>query len=318
MHRNRLAVLVAFLALAGCKKSPPALVEVRVPEAPLRTASVAPAGAVHDAGVVALQVVPVALPVLGLAHVDKGAQDHLARARALKDEGDTLESLAEARRQLADSPEDDDALELVARAAQSLGQNALAAAAFEKLAAVRDDDAVPLVQAARMHLALNDAPGAERLASEALGRDGGNVEAYQALGRAALVQGDLRKAMDYLEQARVLAPSHGWVLNNLGFAYLRANENVEAQETLARAAELLPAAAVVQNNLGVALERLGRTEEATAAFEKSSALAPHYTRALVNQARLALLRTTDAGAAPTPEEDEEPGSDTDAAHESSP
>ena len=219
---------------------------------------------------------------------------------------------------MADSPQDDDALEMVARAAQSLGQNALAAAAFEKLASVRDDDAVPLVQAARMHLALKDAPGAERLAREALGRDGGNVEAYQALGRAALVEGDLRRAMDYLEQARVLAPSHGWVLNNLGFAYLRANENAEALETLARAAELLPAAAVVQNNLGVALERLGRTEEATAAFEKSSALAPHYARALVNRARLALLRATDAGAAPTPEEDEEADGDADATPVSSP
>jgi tetratricopeptide (TPR) repeat protein len=318
MHRNTLAVLGALLALAGCKKSPPPAAEAKAPELPLRAAPVAPVTALHDAGVVALQTAPLALPVLGLSHVDRGAQDHLARARVLKDEGDTLESLAEARRQLQDSPEDDDALEMVARAAQSLGQNALAAAAFEKLAAVREDDAVPLVQAARMHLALKDAPGAERLASEALGRDGGNVEAYQALGRAALVQGDLRRAMDYLEQARVLAPSHGWVLNNLGFAYLRANENAEALETLARAAELLPAAAVVQNNLGVALERLGRTEEASAAFEKSSALAPHYTRALVNRARLALLRTTDGGSAPTPDADEEPDNDADATAESSP
>ena len=115
------------------------------------------------------------------------------------------------------------------------------------------------------------------------------------------------RALEALEQARVLAPSHGWVLNNLGFAYLRANENADALEALSRAAELLPAAAVVQNNLGVALERLGRTEEATAAFEKSATLAPHYTRALVNRARLALLRTTDAGTGATPEA--EPDSD---------
>ncbi len=313
MHRHTLAVLGALLALGGCKKSPPVTPEAKTQEVPLRAAVPAPVTDVHDAGVVALQRPAFTLPVLGLPHVDTRPTDHLARARALKDEGDTLESLAEARRHLQDNPEDDDALELVARAAQALGQNALAAAAFEKLAAVRDDDAVPLVQAARMHLALKDAPGAERLASEALGRDGGNVEAYQALGRAALVEGDLRKAMDSLEQARVLAPAHGWVLNNLGFAYLRANENAEALETLARAAELLPNAAVVQNNLGVALERLGRTEEASLAFERSSALAPHYTRALVNRARLAQLLTQDAGAAPAPDEDEETDSDGDAA-----
>jgi tetratricopeptide (TPR) repeat protein len=317
MHRHTLAVLGALLALGGCKKSPPVTPEAKTQEVPLRAAAPAPVTDVHDAGSVALQRPALILPVLGLPHVDTRPTDHLARARALKDEGDTLESLAEARRHLQDNPEDEDALEMVARAAQALGQNALAAAAFEKLAAVCDDDAVPLVQAARMHLALKDAPGAERLASEALGRDGGNVEAYQALGRAALVEGDLRKAMDYLEQARVLAPAHGWVLNNLGFAYLRANENTEALETLARAAEL-PTAAVVQNNLGVALERLGRTEEASSAFEKSSALAPHYTRALVNRARLAQLLTQDAGAAPAPDEDEETDSDADVAPGSRP
>ncbi len=318
MHRNTLAVLGALLALGGCKKSPPATLQAKRPEAPRRAAASAPPPEVHDAGVVALQRPALTLPALGLPHTDTGTLNHLARARTLKDEGDSVESLAEARRQLQDSPEDEDALEMVARAAAALGQPALAAAAYEKLAAVRDDDAVPLVQAARMHLALKDAAGAERLASEALGRDGGNVEAYQALGRAALLEGDLRKAMDSLEQARVLAPAHGWVLNNLGFAYLRANENEEALQTLARAAELLPAAAVVQNNLGVALERLGRTEEASSAFEKSAALAPHYTRALVNRARLAQLLTQDAGAAPTPDEEEETDGDTDAASASHP
>ena len=60
------------------------------------------------------------------------------------------------------------------------------------------------------------------------------------------------------------------------------------------------------------------SKDATAAFEKSSALAPHYARALVNRARLALLRATDAGAAPTPEEDEESDGDADATPVSSP
>lgn len=306
MHRNTLVLLGALLALEGCKKSPPA-VDARPVVAPSGATStpvrVPVLAASRDAGVAATVA-------LGLPHADRGMVNHLARAGTLRDEGDILEALAEARRQLADSPEDDDALEVVARTAQSLGQNALAAAAFEKLASVRDDDAVPLIQAARLHLVLKDAKGAERLASEALGRDDGNVEAYQVLGRAALVEGDLRRAIDWLEQARELAPAHGWVLNNLGFAYLRANENVEAEETLSRAAELLPQVAVVHNNLGVALERLGRSEEATAAFETSATLAPHYTRALVNRARLALLRSSDGG--PPEASDDEADPDTDA------
>jgi tetratricopeptide (TPR) repeat protein len=305
MRRNSLAVLGALLALGGCKQSPPPAVETPAPAPPLRAAQ--PVTPARDAGAVGAKAALV--PALGLPHTDRGAQDHLARARALRDDGDSLESLDEARRQLADSPDDEDALEVVARTAQSLGQNALAAEAFEKLADVREDDAMPLVQAARLHLVLKDSAGAARLASQALGRDDGSVEAYQALGRAALVDGDLRRAIDALQQAQALAPAHGWVLNNLGFAYLQANQNAQALETLSRAAELLPAAAVVQNNLGVALERLGKREEATAAFEQSAALAPHYTRALVNRARLALLATPDGGPAAAPEEDEDTDGD---------
>ena len=305
MHRTPLTLLAAVLALAGCKKSPPPAAEAK-PLAALKTSlAPTPSAPALDAGVASAKLAPAV--VLGLAHADRGAQpQHLARARVLRDEGDSLESLAEARRQLADSPEDEDALEWVGRTAQSVGQTALAAAAFEKLATVRDDDAVPLIQAARMRLLLKDWDGAQRLASEALGRDDGSVEAYQALGRAALGRGDLRRAMDALEQAQALAPAHPWVLNNLGFAYLRANQNADALEVLSRAAELLPQAAVVQNNLGVALERLGRSAEATAAFEKSATLAPHYTQALVNRSRLALLRTQDGGTVPPPEEDAEP------------
>ncbi len=79
-----------------------------------------------------------------------------------------------------------------------------------------------------------------------------------------------------------LAPEHGHALNNLGFAYLRANENAKAAEVLARAAALLPHVAYVHNNLGVAYERLGRTEEAQAAYATATRLSPRYVKARVN------------------------------------
>ena len=304
MHRHTLSLLAALWALAGCQKSSP--VGASPPPAPLRpeASRALPApSVVADAGPLAADTRAAPAVVLGLSHVDRSEVNHLAQARARREEGDTLGALNEARRQLADAPQDEEALEMVARAAQSLREPALAAEAYEELAAVREDDAEPLIQAARMHLLVKDSAGAARLATLALQRDEGSVEAYQALGRAALLDGDLRHAMEWLEQARILAPAHGWVLNNLGFAYLRANENAKALETLARAAELLPASAVVHNNLGVALERAGKTAEASAAFETSAALAPGYTRALVNRARLAMVRTTDGGQAPEPEED---------------
>ncbi|MGO9066280.1 MAG: tetratricopeptide repeat protein [Myxococcaceae bacterium] len=312
MHRSTLALLGALWALAACQKPspvapPPPPVEA-APRASLEAPALPPA---EDAGAepapdsVAARVA--AKGVLGLAHVDSVDVYNLARAKALREEGDTLGALAEARRQLADSPLDEDALEMVGRAARSLGQAGLAAAAFERLAGVHPDDASPLIEAARMDLLAGDEVGAARLAAQALARDEGNVEAYQVLGRAALVEGDVRHAIEWLEQARTLAPAHGWVLNNLGFAYLRAGENAKALETLQRASELLPEVALVQNNLGVALERVGQSAEASAAFEKSATLAPGYTRALVNRARLALLRTQEDGGTPAPEADADGG-----------
>jgi len=311
MHRPALAALCAALALVGCKKSTPPTPAAEAPPAPAAQRVAArpasePVTSALDAG--QAPAAPVAV-TLGLPHPHTGSVNHLARARTLLDSGDPLEALAEARRQLADTPDDEEALGLVARGAHGLGQRALAAAAFEKLGEVRDDDAVPLVQAARVQLELGQTDAAVRLASAALGRDEGSVEAHQVLGRAALIDRDLRRAIDWLEQARELAPAHGWVLNNLGFAYLRASENAQALETLLRAAELLPDAAVVQNNLGVALERMGRTDEAAAAFDRSASLAPRYTRAQVNRARLALLRGADAGVRPDVDVDEDGGSE---------
>src|SRR5450755_4637251 len=123
MHRHTLPLLGALLALPSCQKSSPSAVEAPMRKAALPPTLV-PSAAVavpHDAGVVS--AVPV--PVLGLAHLDTGPVNHLARARTLRDEGDAVASLAEARRQLADVAEDDEALEMVARGAQSLGQNTL-------------------------------------------------------------------------------------------------------------------------------------------------------------------------------------------------
>ncbi len=200
-------------------------------------------------------------------------------------------ALVEARRALADDGEDLNALALVARLARASGQVALAAEAYERLGRLDAEDAVPLVQAARMRLAAGNVEAAEALARSAVGRDDGNVEAWQALGRAQLASDNLAGAIHSLEQARTLEPSHGWVLNNLGFAYLRASRNAEALEVLERAVELLPEAAVAQNNLGVARERTGDLDGARESYARSALLAPRYVKARINGERTAMMRT---------------------------
>jgi tetratricopeptide (TPR) repeat protein len=288
MSNRLLAVPLAAALVVGCQKTPPPAPSP-VPEPPPARAAAVPAPAATPAA----PPRPTGAPVDTLALPRSGPPgvNHLARAETLRDAGDAAGALVEARRALADDGEDTDALGLVARLARASGQVTLAAEAYERLGRVDPEDAVPLVQAARMRLAGGNVEAAEALARSAVGRDEGNVEAWQALGRAQLGSGNLAGAIHSLEQARTLEPSHGWVLNNLGFAYLRASRDPDALEVLERAAELLPEAAVVQNNLGVARERTGDLDGARASYARSALLAPRYVKARVNGERTAMVRT---------------------------
>jgi tetratricopeptide (TPR) repeat protein len=301
MSNRLLAVPLAAVLVAGCQKTPPPSPSPPVAEVQRPVPAPTPIPAVPVA------TKPSGAPVDTLALPRSGPPgvDHLARAEKLRDDGDTAGALVEARRSLADDAEDVDALSLIARLARASGQVTIAAEAYERLGRLDPEDAVPLVQAARMRLAANAVEAAEALARSAVGRDEGNVEAWQALGRAQLSSGNLAGAIKSLEEAHTLEPSHGWVLNNLGFAYLRANRNSEALEVLERAAEVLPEAAVVQNNLGVARERTGDMDGARESYARSALLAPKYVKAQINGARTAMLRTgTDGGvdASHVPEE----------------
>jgi tetratricopeptide (TPR) repeat protein len=292
MSKHLLAVPLAAALVVGCQKSPAPSPPVSRVEVPVPAATPAPAPAIVQTPK------PTDAPVdtLALPRSGQPGVDHLARAEKLRDEGDTAGALVEARRALADHAEDADALALIAHLARASRQLTLAAEAYERLGRIDPDDAVSLVQAARMRLAVGNVEAAEALARSAVGRDEENVEAWQALGRAQLSSGNLAGAIHSLEQARTIDPSHGWVLNNLGFAYLRASRNPEALEVLERSAELLPEAAVVHNNLGVARERTGDLDGAREAYARSALLAPKYVKARVNGERTAMLRSApDAG-----------------------
>jgi len=292
MSHRLLAVPLAAALAVGCQKSSPPTPAVAEVHAPVPAVSPAPAPAV------APTPKPTGAPVdmLALPRSGPPGVDHVARAEKLRDDGDTAGALVEARRALSDDAENADALSLIARLARASGQVTIAAEAYERLGRLDPEDSVPLVQAARMRLSAGKVEAAEALARSAVGRDEGNVEAWQALGRAQLSSGNLAGAIRTLEEARTLEPSHGWVLNNLGFAYLRASRNSEALEVLERAAELLPEAAVVHNNLGVARERTGDLDGARESYAQSALLAPRYVKARVNGERTAMVRTgADAG-----------------------
>jgi Flp pilus assembly protein TadD len=205
MSKHLLAVPLAAALVVGCQKSPAPSPPVSRVEVPVPAATPAPAPPIVQAPK------PTGAPVDTLALPRSGPPgvDHLARAEKLRDEGDTAGALVEARRALADDAEDADALELIARLARASQQLTLAAEAYERLGRIDPEDAVSLVQAARMRLAAGNVEAAEALARSAVGRDEQNVEAWQALGRAQLSSGNLPGAIHSLEQARTIDPSHG-------------------------------------------------------------------------------------------------------------
>lgn len=287
MHSRRiLTACLAALLLGACSEKPstPAPRPVApAPRAPITSVPDASTAvlATPDAGAEVAQVDPIALE-----HAHRNGVDHLARADRLREEGDIMGALAEARRAVADAPEDPDALQQVAKLAGLAQRHEVVADAWSRLAELQPDDAAPAIRHARALLQLKDYAAAALSALDAIARDPQNPEAYQAAGRAYLSSGELAAAITMFEKVIELDPDHGYALNNLGLAYLRTNRNEDAVEVLTRAADLLPTVAFVHNNLGVAYERVGAMEQAKGAYALASSLSPKYVNAQVNRARL--------------------------------
>jgi tetratricopeptide (TPR) repeat protein len=290
MNRKIVAACAATLGLVmpACDErttvpSTPSSAAVQTPDTAPPSAPPAPSASVME--------IPKAEreEVLALAHEESRNVDHLSRAIALREQGDFEGALTEARRALFDDPKDAGALEQIARAARLLGSHEIRLEALDRLAGLRPEDPAPLIQRARTLLSLkrlDEALAAGRLAVE---RGPGEPEAYQVLGRAHLAKGELATAIAQFEKVLTLEKDHGYALNNLGFAFLRANRNQEAVEVLRRAVEALPYVAYVHNNLGVALERVGRIDEAKSAYSAAMFLSPKYVKAQVNASRLERL-----------------------------
>jgi tetratricopeptide (TPR) repeat protein len=281
MKTRILSCCIAALTFVACDDPTPPVV-IRPPVVK-QVVAVAPAPVVTP---VPAQKIEEPADVLAVKH-DQPGVDHLARARQLASDGDRGGAFTEARRALYTAPTDEEALDLTAKLAQKIGNHALAAEAFGRIAGQKLEDAGPCVQQARELVKARQYDQAVIAGKEAVSRDSGNPEGYQAAGLGHLGNGELSQAIVMFSKVIDLKPDHGWALNNLGLAYLRANENDKAVEVLTHAAELLPNTAYVHNNLGVALERVGRTDEAKQAYLTATNLSPKYVKARLNAARVA-------------------------------
>ncbi len=210
------------------------------------------------------------------------ASYHLALGQSLLDNGDPTGAAASARRTLALSPNDADALCLLGAAAGRLGSRALAFHCFR--AAVR---LVPAAPEARIGLgrALEDlrqidaAIGCYRLAARLRPKDAGVwITLANALRRwsrpveaAAAYQEALKHGIDNVS-----------VWANLGAVWQTLGQPARAQDAYLQALRRDPHNAEARNNLGLLLLGLGNNGAARACFLAVLATAPQHIPAQVN------------------------------------
>jgi len=88
------------------------------------------------------------------------------------------------------------------------------------------------------------------------------AQGWHGLGLLAGGQGDYAQAIQSLERATQLAPTHAQMLGDLGYAYLRAGNTVAARVPLGKAAELEPSNAKTLANMALLLVIEGNAVQA--------------------------------------------------------
>jgi tetratricopeptide (TPR) repeat protein len=149
----------------------------------------------------------------------------------------------------------------------------------------------PALERAILALQMGRPDEAERLASEVLKANRGNIAAAQILGRALLIQNRIAEAIIPLEKAA--RRSEDPVIESLlGSALASTGRSAEAIEQLRLAISRRPPYPPAFAELGGQLSKLGRIEESFAVFESGLALTPGVTDLVMGLGHLH-LKTND-------------------------
>ena len=113
--------------------------------------------------------------------------------------------------------------------------------------------------------------------------------AYHGLGLLAGARADFSEAVNYLQKAQQRSPTDAVLLNDLGYANLRAGRIAEARLPLMQAMQLQPDNAQAQANLALYLEASGQKEQAAVLMEARRM--PAATRAAIRESARQLPNT---------------------------
>jgi tetratricopeptide (TPR) repeat protein len=114
--------------------------------------------------------------------------------------------------------------------------------------------------------------------------DGVNALTCLHLGDVHFAEGNVRAAVAFYERALGLYPDFGAAHNNLGVALQGLQEWAQSLPFLEQAVRLMPTSAAAYNNLGISLKALGRLAQAVEAFEQAQARQPDDAQIIYNLA----------------------------------
>jgi type IV pilus assembly protein PilF len=97
------------------------------------------------------------------------------------------------------------------------------------------------------------------------------AEIHTELGQRYMQQGDLKGAMDKLQQALTFDPNYAPARTVLGVLYERINDPANAELNYRKAVELDPKSGSLNNNLAVFLCKQGRAAESKTYFDRALA-----------------------------------------------
>ncbi len=203
-----------------------------------------------------------------------------------------------ARRRVAASPTDAEALFALGNALWWKGEHDDALAALTRAIEVRPDHAEARNNLGNALVELGRAEESVPHYRAALAIRPGHAPTLYNLGNALLASGHAAEAETRFRAALAIMPDHAGALNNLGNVLRAQGKTAEAEASYRQAVTLRPEAAGSHNNLGSALLALHRPAEAAACFVEALRLLPDYAEACNNLggALLAMDRPEEAAA----------------------
>jgi tetratricopeptide (TPR) repeat protein len=230
------------------------------------------------------------------------AQILTAVSRSWPDHPEVLSRLAEMHAQLGDwhgcaaaassawhlCPEDNQALRLLAQAAEHENRPKEAAEYYRVLSGRATDDPEVLLSLAQTSFAAGDSSQAQQAAEQTLAMQPDCGQAHAVLGLIELAKGDQEKAFASLQKATRLAPDASAPWKALAGMHAAKGNREAAATTLRAGIESASDPAELMLALGRTLFDEGRLREAAAILERALVLRPADTDILVALAEVAL------------------------------